>query len=361
MRLVLSSLVVWTHTINVVLGADAVSAFWSGPARPPLAMILGMFFALSGFLVAGSLERCRTMVSFLGLRLVRLVPALAVDTIIAALILGPLFTVLSLQAYFSSPVFWKYFLNIIGHIQFHLPGVFELNPRDRVNGQLWTLPYELKCYFALTLMAIVGVVRYRWLFLLVTLSLLIYLQISAFAAPALTGRATLDGSSLVMCFLLGVCAYILRDRVVLSAPLCLASFAIAFALLSADRLDYMALIPIVYVTVYLGLLNPHRLKIVSSGDYSYGIFLYGWPIQQAVYVLLGANPWLNLLVSYPIVVALAVASWFFVEKPALRLRSTIFAFEKTVVGLAHRVPLGHWMVQPPVGPWLRRPPVREDL
>jgi peptidoglycan/LPS O-acetylase OafA/YrhL len=51
-----------------------------------------MFFALSGFLVAGSFERCKTIVSFGGLRVLRLMPALAVDTVLGALLLGPIFT-----------------------------------------------------------------------------------------------------------------------------------------------------------------------------------------------------------------------------------------------------------------------------
>lgn len=67
-----------------------------------------MFFALSGFLVAASFERTKTLGMFYGLRAIRIYPALAFDTIVSALILGPLFTGLPLSSYFSDPLFLRY-------------------------------------------------------------------------------------------------------------------------------------------------------------------------------------------------------------------------------------------------------------
>ncbi|WP_380784383.1 acyltransferase family protein [Sphingomonas sp. R86520] len=361
MRLILASLVVWTHTVNIAVGNNAVDRLWGGPLRPPLAMVLGMFFCLSGFLVAGSLERCRTMVSFLGLRIIRLVPALAVDTAIAALILGPTFTSLPLAEYFAHPEFRAYFLNIVGEIHFLLPGVFEYNLQKTVNGQLWTLPYELKCYAVLTLFGIIGFVRYRWLLLLTVIVAIVLLTgYELYEAKSLV-RFTLYGRALVLCFLLGNLGYMFRDKIPLSRPLFGLACVAAYGLMMLPGGDYVALLAIAYVTFYLGLLTPPRMKIVSSGDYSYGIFLYGYPIQQAVFQLVGPGFWKNLLLPYPIIVALAVFSWFMVEKPALRLRTKLFALEVWVQRRALAIPFGHWMVQPPVGPWLRRPPARENL
>jgi peptidoglycan/LPS O-acetylase OafA/YrhL len=54
------------------------------------------------------------------------------------------------------------------------------------------------------------------------------------------------------------------------------------ALLLVPNGDYLIAFPVAYMTIYLGLLNPGRQKLLLSGDYSYGIFLYGYPIQQAV-------------------------------------------------------------------------------
>ena len=96
---------------------------------------------------------------FVGLRAIRIYPALAVESLIAALVLGPLLTTKSLPAYFSDHDLHTYFLNILGDPHFLLPGVFKSNPIDLVNGQLWTIPYELRCYVLLTALAMLGAVR----------------------------------------------------------------------------------------------------------------------------------------------------------------------------------------------------------
>ena len=123
-----------------------------------------MFFALSGFLVAGSLLRSRTVAMFLASRIIRIFPALSVEVLLSAVLLGPLFTSLTLAQYFRSHEFWGYWWNLVGHVHFRLPGVFDANPNPNVvNGQLWTVPYELYCYVLLALVTLIGGVRHRWI------------------------------------------------------------------------------------------------------------------------------------------------------------------------------------------------------
>ncbi len=81
-------------------------------------------------------------------------------------------------------------------------------------------------------------------------------------------------------------------------------------------------LPAAYVTIYLGLLNPYKISLLSKGDYSYGLYLYGFPIQQA---LASMGPevhhwWLNPLLAWPCALAVAIVSWKFIESPALSLR-----------------------------------------
>ncbi len=146
MRLALAISVVVTHSAITTYGREADYNLLSTPLEPFISAILPMFFCLSGFLVAGSLLRSKTLISFLGLRVIRIYPALAVEVLISAIILGPIFTSFGLYAYFSDPVFWRYLLNVTGHIHYILPGVFESNPfPETVNAQLWTVPWELMC------------------------------------------------------------------------------------------------------------------------------------------------------------------------------------------------------------------------
>jgi peptidoglycan/LPS O-acetylase OafA/YrhL len=83
---------------------------------------------------------------------------------------------------------------------------------------------------------------------------------------------------------------------------------------------------VTYVTVYLGLLDPARIGPLRKGDYSYALFLYGYPIQQAVVATLG-DPGLhwgiNLALAYPITFAVAIFSWWCVERPFLKLKPLV--------------------------------------
>jgi len=131
-----------------------------------------MFFALSGFLVAGSLERSKTTLTFIGLRLIRIYPALAVEVALSAFLIGMAVTAFPLVTYFQDPLFLKYLLNVIGDIHYNLPGVFENNPVPKiVNAQLWTVPVELMCYVALTVLVLLGGVQRKILIPLAALGL----------------------------------------------------------------------------------------------------------------------------------------------------------------------------------------------
>ena len=155
MRLGLAASIIILHSVPTTDGTD--HDIFLTPLRPYIRAILPMFFALSGFLVAGSLERSKTMFGFLGLRVIRIFPALAVEVILSAFLIGAAVTTLPFASYFRDPLFLRYLLNIFGVVHFYLPGVFENNPNPRVvNGQLWTVPIELLCYVTLTALVLLG-------------------------------------------------------------------------------------------------------------------------------------------------------------------------------------------------------------
>ena len=328
LRIGLAALVVVWHTAVTCYGKEAQASLSLGSTRPFWALIMPMFFALSGFLVTGSLERSKTLLSFVGLRVIRLVPALLVDTLLAACLLGPIFTALPFEAYFTHSGFWSYFLNVVGDVHFTLPGVFVQNPRPEiVNGQLWTLPWEMRCYLLITLLVSIG--AYRMGKLLVLACVVLQCALAFRGLTHLTADdGIVDGSVLTGCFLLGVLLYRYRHKVRLRLWMFIFSVVASVVCLSSDRAAYLVPLPVSYMTIYLGMTNPRRSPLLSSGDYSYGIFLYGYAIQQAIAV----NPLLrHWYFSLPLAGALtglvAVASWHCVEKPALKLRPLLYKLE----------------------------------
>jgi len=340
MRLILAILIVCWHSVVTSYGDVVQTQAASTVARPLIAVLLPAFFTLSGFLVAGSLERSKTVGMFVALRALRIYPALAVESLIAALILGPVLTTLPLAAYLTDPVFHRYFLNILGDPHFVLPGVFKTNPSPLVNVQLWTIPYELRCYLVLTALALLGAVKRPAILLAATAAYMVwgiadtilhypfYLTYTVGPAPAWMLLAN---------FLCGVLIYLYRRRVVWSLPWGLGALAAALVLYDVPAGHYAAMALVAYATVVLGLTNPPKTGFLKGADYSYGIFLYGFSIQQT---LMALGPWthhwwINIALSVPAATAVAALSWHLVEKPALGLKSHLTRLE------------AWWLARPP--------------
>jgi peptidoglycan/LPS O-acetylase OafA/YrhL len=328
MRLILALGVIWSHA-RILTTDLALLPFLNMLCGPLVAFLLPMFFALSGFLVAGSLERSNTLITFFGLRVFRIMPALTVEVVLSALVLGPLLTAESFMHYFLSSSFWLYFLNIVGDIHYTLPGVFLSNPVTLVNGQLWTVPWELVCYVVLASLAVSGIFRRRhWLVL--SLVGLYVAQIGLDMIRINRNPWIVGGSSLVISFVSGLVLYRFRGKIAWSGRLCCIMAILSLLLFSVPHGLRFAAFPSAYVTIYLGLLNPSRNKIILSGDYSYGLYLYGFPIQQAIVCIgLSRHHWyVNLLFAMPCAILVAVGSWWLVEKPVLDQRKKLKTLEE---------------------------------
>jgi peptidoglycan/LPS O-acetylase OafA/YrhL len=299
-----------------------------------------MFFALSGFLVAASAERL-SLGQFLVNRSLRIFPALGFQVVFAMLVLGPLLTSLPLAQYWSDPLLARYALNIVGSIHYELPGLFLGNPEPGiVNGSLWTVPHEISCYLLLGACVLVGLFRHRFLMLLTTLVLFgmaigIYLCDSAGITLPLHDKLTYlfvtrGAARLAPLFISGIVLYQYRDRIPYRLSYA-ALGAVGYVVLAAFGSPGWIANPIftfltapvfAYGVVYAGLSSALVIGPLKKADYSYGIYLAGFPLQQALIQLM---PWLkNPAVFFALSAAaagtIAAISWHLVEKPILKLR-----------------------------------------
>ena len=328
MRLIAASAVLLSHSYTLATGSSA-----SEPLRSTLSMSLGdmavdVFFATSGFLVAASLIRRASITKFLAARTLRIYPGLVVAVLFTVFVVGPLFTKLPLVAYLSSIETLTYLIRtstLVFNVGFTLPGVFESNPWPHgVNASLWTLPYEISMYALLATLS--SVMRRRASgfsermqtasVIIAFVALLLYLVAYAYWRPSALLRLT-------AMFWSGVAYYFLRDRIKLSWPLAIALLTLLASTSSHEfhfHLVYGLALP--YLVLCASYLPGGRVRLFNRfGDYSYGIYIYGFPIQQCVTALLpnASIGWMFAL-SLFVTFILALGSWHLIEKPFLSFK-----------------------------------------
>ncbi|MCV6596707.1 MAG: acyltransferase [Mangrovicoccus sp.] len=284
---------------------------------------VAVFFAISGFLITGSFQYSSSHRRFLLSRALRLFPALLVNLLFVAFLLGPLVTTLPWGAYFSMAEPYLFVIRnlTLVKLEFHLPGVFETNPYTAVVGSIWTLIYEVLCYCGVFVLGLIGVYKNRWLATGCLLgAFVLWSVLKETGLPVPFHEKVVLG--LALPFAIGSCFFVWRERIPLSLGLVAALFALA--VLCFDTLAFypLLMLAISYASFWVGympggwLLNYNKL-----GDYSYGVYIYGFPMQGLAMWLFGPQtPWENILYSVPMTMVLSVISWHYIEKPALDLK-----------------------------------------
>ncbi len=290
-----------------------------------------VFFTISGFLVAQSWQADPHAGRFAARRLLRIWPGLAALTILLALVWGPLVSSLGAADYLRHPLLLKYFNNLRFSFRDALPLRFDGNALPTaVDGSLWTIPLELKCYLALALLGLAGLLRARWVVPVLTL-----LCVAVYVAAEPRGAATMavfDQNiqklflfEFGLFFFAGVACWRLQAFAEgRRALLCMAAgWALGAAAWAAGQpfLALWFLLPV--TTLALGTASLPLLRRAGRfGDLSYGLYIYAFPVQQTLIWLCrdtlswGAVLGLTVLSTF----ALAFASWHLVEKRALRLK-----------------------------------------
>ena len=280
---------------------------------------VNIFFWVSGFLITMSYIRRPKFMPFLLARLLRIFPALIVCVVLTALVLGGICTSLPLSEYLRHPDVWSYIHGntFLHDMRWYLPGVFESNShKGVVNGSLWTLNGEVRMYLFVLLLGSFGLLanatRFGWtLATLVVIAL--FLPAIQLVPPAFLGLSAF--------FAFGAFCYLHRAAVPVSGHLVLALAFLTLCLRGQPGYQLMLSAFTAYAALWFSY-GPRLPSLEKYGDYSYGLYLYGFPLQQLVAQLQPEwGPLRSLLLSFPLTLALAIPSWHFVEKPMLRFKS----------------------------------------
>ena len=278
-----------------------------------------IFFAISGFFITQSFARKQTVGPFLAARALRLLPALIAVTVISIVVAGFFLT----QA--PPTLFWAeaddYFIRnlLLFKLQYTLPGVFEANPYGAaINGSLWSLSYEVTCYAGVLLCGILGLLARPRIF-----ACLIVLFLGAYAAGMVADlHPRLEKlTQLGLPFLIGMVFYIWRHHIPLSWSILAGLAALAgLAWFTPLFLPVFAVV-LSYAVFVLGYARSPLLQRYNRlGDYSYGVYIYAFPIQQLAAQTGATTPLVNMAVALPFAVICAVISWHVIEHPAMKLR-----------------------------------------
>jgi peptidoglycan/LPS O-acetylase OafA/YrhL len=309
------------------------------------------FFVLSGFLVAASGRRLGGR-RFWWHRFLRIFPGLWVCLLVTALVIAPCVTWYehgSLVGFWSAPDGPLRYLRAdwwSGMRQYPISGLLSTVPYARVtgvvgpfNGSLWSLVYEVACYVLAGLLVFTGVLRRAPRVVLVAAAVVYlvivrdYLVVPGLASqPGPHGRAVLplvgvvDGHFLLylgFLFLLGMVAQLYQHRILVHPVLVGLAAAVLVSTLAFGGFFVLGLLAFAYLLLCAAATLPTVLhRVGRTRDYSYGIYIYAFPVQEVVAVLGGAGLGYVGFIGLSLVgtMVLAVGSWHLVERPALALK-----------------------------------------
>lgn len=288
-------------------------------------MAVNGFFVLSGLLIMKSLATRNDLKSYAVSRLLRIYPALIVMVLAFVLIFSTFFSKPGGLSNLTSLETWSYALRVLamGDPQGAPGGVFAGNIEEDFNGPLWTIRYELAAYVLAALAFFIGLAKRLW----TTVLMFMGVQITYLLAPLAFDLSVLPAFiwplfRLSSCFLLGM---VLWHWPAGRRPpwWSIGLAAILFAFFGAGFAgELLATLLLTGIILRLGLPRRQYKPLLKLPDYSYGIYIWHYPIIQAVLFLIpGLGPFGVMVISTPLFILFSGLSWHLIEKPALKLKS----------------------------------------
>ncbi|PTY07155.1 acyltransferase [Opitutaceae bacterium EW11] len=337
LRLLFASLVLFAHGPELVDGnrSRELLTLLFGNSRYTLGMIaVAGFFFISGYLILQSWNRNPRLVPYLGKRLRRIVPGFWAASLVCALIVGPLGA--PAADYFAQFSLKRFVMGALFLTEPSIPPVFAGQPQPFVNGSMWTIQYEFFCYLAVILLGTLGLARRPRLYLglaVLLLAAVIAVDLHPIVVPQFRFYYLLPANverltTLWMLFCVGGCFLLFRNEIRFTRARTVIAAAILVLGLCVPSLTRYCLITggayLLFAVAFARI--PLFAWFNSKPDISYGVYLYGWPVQKLIHWYLPrlSPAWLVGL-ALPICAGCGWLSWHAVEKRFLGSRRRVAA------------------------------------
>lgn len=331
-RLFAAFLVLYAHAYHIFgLGSDPLTRI-TGVYTGTLAVYV--FFSISGFFIIKSAID-RNILQFFIARIARIYPALIVCNILTVMLIIPLASDFNWLAFISLSETTDYIKinSILDTLKFTITGVFDNNPDPAINGSLWTLPVEIRAYIMALFLVMVGVTTTtsRFNACLVTAIFINYKY-----PDVLTTLFPIPGSaSLLLYFLFGSALYINKKFIPISPILLVVSVVTIICNRNGFSPVLLSFL-IVYTVISSGYLCSKIVSFKLDNDYSYGCYLYAYPLSQLSFVLFAGISFSAYFIFVVIsTILFSVFSWHYIEKPINVLARTIILLKLKL--LIHKI------------------------
>lgn len=275
------------------------------------------FFFLSGLLVTQSLIRRPEPLQFLARRALRIFPGLLICLVISVFIIGPIFTKFPIYDYFAQSDTWTYLArnSLLVDLQWRLPGVFS-DHKYGLNGSLWTLPFESICYLYIAIFCGLGLFSFRF----AANAVFSAIVAMAFLAPHYLPRFGQNPLSFLLpaCFALGALFAINKQSIKIDLQRVILLWIFASLVNEPKTHLFLFYVAFFYTSIFVASLDFVIKRLKPPFDASYGVYVYGFMIQQCVNsVVPNVGVYGNQLISIMLALVVGIASWYIVEKHAI--------------------------------------------
>ncbi|HEY6900003.1 MAG TPA: acyltransferase [Puia sp.] len=298
------------------------------------------FFIISGYLIYQSLRRSRNPLDYFWKRMLRIYPALLVMLGMVYLLGGIVYPG-GYHAYWGNPSAKNFVLHNLNLFyndqQYGIEGIFPDNPiAGVVNGSIWTIPYEFFFYICLMVLFLM---RRKWDKYLAIFGFLLLLNLYFFKEIQPWKVVNLDSGYIIELglFFMGGTALATMNIENYYHKNKLFFFSVIFMVLCIYYKNFSVFVFLFLplVVILFGQYATPFLRSIGSrfGDVSYGVYIYGYPIQQTLLHYFKLN-YLSLMIwSLVLSIVAGYISWHVVEKTAMKFKK----FHFSIGGLFRKV------------------------